>query len=287
MLRASALESLRSDPGLSQLGVYMIWFIGEKVTHSLSNLFILQTMMELASALVANESLFLDPYITNLVPAVLTCLIGMPIRPPPSDTPPSPQANYDLLKKQYHLRDYAASLLSLLATKYEASAPELRARTVRSCLECWLTPTRSLQEHYGAILGIVACGRTDAVRKTILPNMKLYETVLVKAEKEIEAEGEGAREKSEEVKMMVSACVRAVAALVGGEIKAEREIGQGEEMNVDDEMGGVGDEREREREVVEYLGVVIGKRIVAARDRTLNRAILEARDKERDGEEET
>ncbi|TVY53770.1 Transcription initiation factor TFIID subunit, partial [Lachnellula suecica] len=64
-LRKSALESVRQDPGLHQLVPYFVQFVAEKVTHSLHNTFVLQQMMELTSAMIANKSLFIEPYVAS------------------------------------------------------------------------------------------------------------------------------------------------------------------------------------------------------------------------------
>lgn len=72
--RVAALASLRSDPGLHQLVPYFVQFIAEKVTHKLKDLFTLTQMMQLASAMLDNESLYVDPYVRN----------------PPSPHPPPP-----------------------------------------------------------------------------------------------------------------------------------------------------------------------------------------------------
>lgn len=61
--RVAALASLGSDPGLHQLVPYFVQFIAEKVTHKLKDLFTLTQMMQLASAMLNNESLYVDPYV--------------------------------------------------------------------------------------------------------------------------------------------------------------------------------------------------------------------------------
>lgn len=61
--RAAALASVASDPGLHQLVPYFVQFIAEKVTHNLENLFVLEQTMQLASAMLDNTSLFIDPYV--------------------------------------------------------------------------------------------------------------------------------------------------------------------------------------------------------------------------------
>lgn len=62
--RIAALASIRSDPGLHQLVPYFVQFIAEKVTHNLSNLFILTQMMQFTTAMLENKSLYVDPYVS-------------------------------------------------------------------------------------------------------------------------------------------------------------------------------------------------------------------------------
>lgn len=63
--RTSGYSSLREDPGLHQLVPYFVQFIAEKVTHSLKNIFVLTQVMHMAEALVQNESLYVDPYVST------------------------------------------------------------------------------------------------------------------------------------------------------------------------------------------------------------------------------
>jgi transcription initiation factor TFIID subunit 6 len=63
--RTSGYSSLREDPGLHQLVPYFIQFIAEKVTHSLKDIFVLTQVMHMAEALVQNQSLYVDPYVSS------------------------------------------------------------------------------------------------------------------------------------------------------------------------------------------------------------------------------
>lgn len=77
--RMAGLASVASDPGLHQLVPYFVQFIAEKVTHHLKDLFVLNQMMQLTHAMLDNDSLLLDPYVSlstdvsysqlNMVPA--------------------------------------------------------------------------------------------------------------------------------------------------------------------------------------------------------------------------
>lgn len=63
--RIAALASIRSDPGLHQLVPYFVQFIAEKVTHNLSNLFVLTQIMQFTTAMLENNNLFVDPYVRS------------------------------------------------------------------------------------------------------------------------------------------------------------------------------------------------------------------------------
>ena len=247
ILRKSAFESVRSDPGLQQLVPYFVQFIAEKVTHSLHDLFILQQMMELAQAVIENKTLFVDPYVANLVPGILTCLLGRKLG----------ADGLDNLKEQYQLRDLAASLLSQISTKFAKSSQELQPRVARTCLKYLLDPTRSLGEHYGAVAGIRAIGGPSAVQTLILPNLKAYEALLIKAQNE-------RGQNDETVRMMIAGIMHAITSITD------------ESHILTNGMNGNAAEASL---VEEYLGTVIGSRVVALGNHKLNMAILDSREK--------
>jgi transcription initiation factor TFIID subunit 6 len=248
ILRESALESVRSDPGLHQLVPYFVQFVAEKVTHSLNDTFVLHQMMLLTAAMIANKSLFIDPYVAALVPPVLTCLIGRNLGPQGSDN----------LVDQYKLRDIAASLIGQMATKYGSSSLQLRPRLARTCLKLFLDPSRSLTEHYGAITGISSIGGPEAIRSLVLPNIKPYEYVIKKAQ-----DDRGPNDI--EVRMIIGAVVKAVESIAGppsGLMLTNGANGADEALFIE-----------------EYLGTVIGSRIVAKGNHALNMALLAAKEK--------
>lgn len=66
-LRAAALASIRHDPGLHQLLPYFVQYIREKITHDLLDIFTLTMMMEITGALLENENLFIEPYVSSSI----------------------------------------------------------------------------------------------------------------------------------------------------------------------------------------------------------------------------
>ena len=245
-LREAALASVRDEPGLHQLVPYFVQFIAEKVTHNTKNVFVLRQMMELTSAMIANPSLYIDPYSNALCAPVLTCLLGRRLG---SESP-------DELQSQYQLRELAASLIGLIAKKYAKSSHQLRPRLARTFLKYFLDPTKSLAAHYGAISGLSAVGGAEAVRQLIIPNLKPYESVIVKAQ------NEGGDSKAD-VEMVIGAIMKGIRMLSDDTLLLT-EI-------------SAADEDDHTAELEEFLGPVIGGRVSALRDLKLERAVLEAR----------
>ena len=247
ILRESALESVRSDPGLHQLVPYFTQFVAEKVTHSLHNTFVLRQMMELTAAMIANKSLFIDPYVAALIPPILTCLIGRNLG----------REGLDNLKDQYQLRDLAASLIGQISNKYASSSAQVRSKLARTCLKNFLDPSRSLGEHYGAILGLSAIGGPEAIKSLVLPSIKAYEYVINKAQNDRGQDDEG-------VTMIIAGIMKAVMSLTESSTLL---------------MNGTNATSEEGMAVEEYLGPIIGSRIAALGNHKLNMVILTVKEK--------
>ncbi|KAL8838966.1 MAG: hypothetical protein Q9176_004772 [Flavoplaca citrina] len=216
--RVAALTSLRTDPGLHQLIPYFVQFIAEKVTHNLKNLFVLTQTLQLTSAMLDNKNLYLDPYVSSLIPPVLTCLIGRHLGPPGA-----PLASFSL-------RNTAATLLDSICKKYAKSSHTLKPRLGRTCLKHFLDPTKPLATNYGGIIGLQAVGGVEAVRVLILPNVKDYETLL---REPLEDEGSSRQAEAEAV---LTALVSALQTLEEDVIGSRNNIPDGETVNHDQQL---------------------------------------------------
>ncbi|KIM99458.1 hypothetical protein OIDMADRAFT_104505 [Oidiodendron maius Zn] len=250
MLRESSLESVRSDPGLHQLVPYFVNFVAEKVTHNLKDTFVLRQMMELTAAMMANKSLFIDPYVAALAPPVLTCIIGRRLGPD----------GIDNLKEQYQLRDLAASIMGRMAGKFSTSSLSLQPRLARTFLKAFLDPGRGAGEHYGAILGLAAVAGPEGVRTLMLPNIKPYEYVILKAYNERGPADEG-------VSMIIAALIKAITNMAEDTEMMAKVVDEGRDG--DDTVA-----------LEAYLGTVIGSRIARYGNRKLNKLILDSREKQ-------
>ncbi|CAB4257223.1 similar to Saccharomyces cerevisiae YGL112C TAF6 Subunit (60 kDa) of TFIID and SAGA complexes [Maudiozyma barnettii] len=151
-LKAAALTSLKTDSGLHQLVPYFIQFIAEQITHNLSDLQLLTTILETIYSLLNNPSIFLEPYIHSLMPSILTLLLAKKLGGAP--TSETPEATNDFLEKTNALRDFAASLLDYVLKKFPEVYKSLKPRVTRTLLKTFLDTNRVFGTYYGCLKGI-------------------------------------------------------------------------------------------------------------------------------------
>ncbi|KAF9964304.1 hypothetical protein BGZ70_006657 [Mortierella alpina] len=155
VLRATGISSLQNDPGLHQLLPYFVQLVAEKVTLNLRNLSVLESMMAMVHALLDNRNLFVEPYLHQLMPAILTCIVGKRLGETPQED-------------HWSLRSTATDILLLVCRQ---------PRITRTLLRAFLDPEKALTTHYGAILGLSRMGN-EVFKTLVLPNLKTYSTVI-------------------------------------------------------------------------------------------------------------
>ncbi|KAM0755867.1 TAF-domain-containing protein [Meredithblackwellia eburnea MCA 4105] len=143
-MREAALGSVRSDPGLHQLVPYLISWAGEQIAGHLDDLSTLERALDLFHAMLENPTLFIEPYLHQLTPPVLTCLLTSSLPPAPPNTYPTPLM----------IRTSAASLLHLLLERHSAAYPSLRPRITKTLLRGLAGESRGLGARWGAARGL-------------------------------------------------------------------------------------------------------------------------------------
>ncbi|KAG0027910.1 hypothetical protein BGZ82_008710 [Podila clonocystis] len=173
VLRATAISSLQNDPGLHQLLPYFVQLVAEKVTQNIRNMFVLEVMMAMIRAILDNNNLFVEPYLHQLMPTVLTCVVGKRLGE-------SPQEDH------WALRSTATDIILSICTKYGSSYHTLQPRVTRTLLRAFLDPEKPLTTHYGAILGLTRLGN-EVFKTLVVPNLKTYSSLI---EPELEDEND-------------------------------------------------------------------------------------------------
>ncbi|KAI5479581.1 transcription initiation factor tfiid complex 60 kda subunit [Pseudohyphozyma bogoriensis] len=178
-MRNAALGSVRSDPGLHQLVPYLVAWGGEQIANHLDDLGVLQRALDLFHAMMENPTLFIEPYLHQLTPPVLTCLLTSSLPQAAPGTYPTPAG----------IRTSASSLLHLLLSRHSLAYPSLRPRITKTLLKGLGGEGRGLGGRWGAARGLKGIigeeGGNKAVREWIGGGLKTLGE-LIAAEEEME-----------------------------------------------------------------------------------------------------
>ncbi|KAG9146754.1 hypothetical protein Leryth_005082 [Lithospermum erythrorhizon] len=155
-----ALVSLATDSGLHPLVPYFTYFVADEVSRNLNNFTLLFALMRLVWSLLQNSHIHIEPYLHQLMPSVVTCLVAKRLGNKLSDN-------------HWELRNFTANLVALVCKRYGHVYHTLQPRLTRTLLHAFMDPTKALPQHYGAIQGLSALG-SSVVRLLILPNLEPY-----------------------------------------------------------------------------------------------------------------
>eukprot|EP01119_Soliformovum_irregulare_P010268 TRINITY_DN2517_c0_g1_i1.p1 TRINITY_DN2517_c0_g1~~TRINITY_DN2517_c0_g1_i1.p1 ORF type:complete len:374 (+),score=61.38 TRINITY_DN2517_c0_g1_i1:23-1144(+) len=157
------LSDLSTDPSLAQLLPYFVEFISDEVTASLDSLKILRRMLNIIYVLIHSPYLFVEPYLHQLMPPTLTCLLGKSLG----------KEDEESSDEQWSLRQQAASILQQMCRRYGDAYRSLIPRVTKTLLKAFLDPQKPLTTHFGSIEGICALG-SQTIELIILPNLPSY-----------------------------------------------------------------------------------------------------------------
>eukprot|EP01118_Nematostelium_gracile_P016157 TRINITY_DN6630_c0_g1_i1.p1 TRINITY_DN6630_c0_g1~~TRINITY_DN6630_c0_g1_i1.p1 ORF type:complete len:381 (-),score=50.44 TRINITY_DN6630_c0_g1_i1:724-1866(-) len=160
----AALESVSTDVGMHQLLPYFCQFIATTVANNLNNLELLKSVMKLLSAIVESRQLHLQPYLHQVAPCALTCVLSRKL---------CKHAN----ENHWELRDYSARLVARICDKYGDTYKNFQGQISEMYVSALRTTSMPMTTHYGAIQGIIALGPW-AVRLLLLPLLDHHHQLL-------------------------------------------------------------------------------------------------------------
>ncbi|EXB78675.1 Transcription initiation factor TFIID subunit 6 [Morus notabilis] len=160
VLFKEALVSLSTDSGLHPLVPYFSCFIADEVARGLNDFHLLFALMRVVWSLLQNPNIHIEPYLHQLMPSVVTCLVAKRLGNRFSDN-------------HWQLRDFTANLVASICKRFGHVYNTLQTRLTKTLVNAFLDPKRALTQHYGAIQGLTALG-PNVVRLLILPNLKPY-----------------------------------------------------------------------------------------------------------------
>ncbi|MPC16697.1 Transcription initiation factor TFIID subunit 6 [Portunus trituberculatus] len=159
--RGEALHSLAFDPGLHQMVPRLCTFIAEGIRVNVvqKNLALLIYLMRMAKALLDNQTLYLEKYLHELVPSVMTCIVSRQLCMKPD------------MDNHWALRDFAARLISQICKNYNTTTNGLQTRITRVFSKCLNTERTPLSSVYGAVAGLSELG-PEVTKVFVMPKLK-------------------------------------------------------------------------------------------------------------------
>ncbi|ONI18262.1 hypothetical protein PRUPE_3G206000 [Prunus persica] len=155
-----ALVSLATDSGLHPLVPYFTCFIADEVSRGLNDYPLLFALMRVVRSLLQNPHMHIEPYLHQLMPSVVTCLVAK-------------RLGNRFADNHWELRDFTANLVASICKRFGHVYNTLQSRLTKTLVNAFLDPKRTLTQHYGAIQGLAALG-PSVVRLLVLPNLETY-----------------------------------------------------------------------------------------------------------------
>lgn len=141
-----AIECLLNESGLQQLVPYFIQHFSELIMKNFKDAEILKTAIALYFSLIKNSHIFIDPYLHQILPSLLTCVIGKSI-------------------EDGDVRRLAAEIIKYIYENYSRSYKTLAPRVLNTLTKVWLDPSRSEESQYGALycLSIISVNVVETI----------------------------------------------------------------------------------------------------------------------------
>ncbi|XP_044079724.1 transcription initiation factor TFIID subunit 6 isoform X1 [Siniperca chuatsi] len=157
-----ALQSIATDPGLYQMLPRFSTFISEGVRVNVvqNNLALLIYLMRMVKALMDNPTLYLEKYLHELIPAVVTCIVSKQLCLRPD------------VDNHWALRDFAARLMAQSCKTFSTTTNNIQSRITKTFTKSWLDDKTQWTTRYGCIAGLAELG-PDVIKTLILPRLSV------------------------------------------------------------------------------------------------------------------
>ena len=112
----------------------------------------------MVKSLLENQTLFLEKYLHELIPAVTTCIVARQLCARPD------------VDNHWALRDFASRLMANICKNFNSSTNSVQTRVTRVFSEAMKSERAPLVSYYGAIAGLQELG-PEVVKVFILPHV--------------------------------------------------------------------------------------------------------------------
>lgn len=160
-LLSIVLYSISNDNGIQPILPYLIYYINNNVYNSLNNTYYLLALMYLTKSIVYNKNLHIEPYLHQLLPSIMTCILHNKL------------STNTVTDNHYELRNISSGLISYICHIYGIQYSNLQPRITYILLNTLLDTTKSLNTHYGCIVTLTQLGN-NIIKTLLLPYIVDY-----------------------------------------------------------------------------------------------------------------
>lgn len=148
-----AIECLKNESGIQQLVPYFIHHFNQQIIKNLKNPDKLKVVLMMYNSLLKNHFIFIDPYLHQILPSLLTCVVGKSI-----------DESVRLLSS-----DVIKFVYEQFANKYKTLGP----RIINTLSKTWLDKNKDENVHIGAVrcLGLLS---KEVINNVIKPKVDMY-----------------------------------------------------------------------------------------------------------------
>jgi len=132
---------------------------GVRVNVVQHNLAILIYLVRMVKSLLENQTLFLEKYLHELIPAVTTCIVARQLCTRPD------------VDNHWALRDFASRLMTNICKNFNTSTNNIQTRITRMFSDALSSEKTPLVSCYGALAGIQEMG-TEVIKSVVIPQIK-------------------------------------------------------------------------------------------------------------------
>lgn len=131
---------------------------GVRVNVVQNNLALLIYLMRMMKALMDNPTLYLEKYLHELLPAVVTCIVSKQLCLRPD------------VDNHWALRDFAARLMAQSCKTFSTTTNNIQSRITKTFTKSWLDDKTQWTTRYGCIAGLSELG-PDVIKTLIIPRL--------------------------------------------------------------------------------------------------------------------
>lgn len=127
-----AIDCLLNESGMQQLVPYFVQHFNELILKSLKDSHFVKVIISLYYSILRNKYMFVDPYLHQIIPSLLTCVVGKSI-------------------EDEEVRKFASEIIKYVFDTFSRTYKTLAPRIIDTLTKVWLDDKKCEESQFGAV----------------------------------------------------------------------------------------------------------------------------------------